>query len=308
MSTTHSARIFFLLAREANKAVVFRRGPTKWTQMIVWDLESDELEYGQWSKVKLRPRCCDLSPSGKYLIYLDDQFEENDSTTAISKPPYWAALYKWKHHAPLFGSGGGVFKSETELELNGIRGSAIATEGLLPENLKVGVFLGDVLKNYNLWKGHINPLLEHRLKREGWSEIENQSFVEKETSGNVTRKPSERWNETNPESKAPMEPKLFEKKITQSSFLWMISYYHSDMGKTLTTFYLKKRVLKTKLDGFFWADVDHNGRIIATKNGQLYASKRLKDGAVQLLNLELLHDLNSQKPTKVEAPDEMKKW
>lgn len=59
---------------------------------------------------------------------------------------------------------------------------------------------------------------------------------------------------------------------------------------------------------FEWADIDHSGRIVATKEGQLFASKQLKDGSVQLANLEMLHELNPQQPTKLPVSGEMKKW
>lgn len=306
MSTTHLARIFFILAREANKAVVFRRGPTKWTQMSVWNLNDDTLEFGQWSKIKLRPRRCDLSPSGKHLIYFDDQFEEN-STTAISKPPFWNALCKWKreYSGPNLGYGGGLFASETELHLNFDINDEF--EGNLPSFLKVSE-LPDKHGDYSLWKGHINPLLEIRMKRDGWEEVEDKEFIKQATSNKVIRKPSKTWSEIAPDSKKEMEPKLFEKKITNNSFLRLITYYHSDLGKTINLFYLRKRTIKTKLEGFEWADIDHPGRIVAAKEGQLFASKQLKDGSVQLANLEMLHDLNPQQPTNLLVPDEMKKW
>ena len=33
------ARLFVILAREAHKAVIFRRVPSLWTQVIVWDTQ-----------------------------------------------------------------------------------------------------------------------------------------------------------------------------------------------------------------------------------------------------------------------------
>ncbi len=41
-------RLLFILARDANKAVIFRRGPTKWVQIILWDTARDTFEQGQW--------------------------------------------------------------------------------------------------------------------------------------------------------------------------------------------------------------------------------------------------------------------
>ncbi len=76
----------------------------------------------------------------------------------------------------------------------------------------------------------------------------------------------------------------------------------------MNQFFLKRRQDVEEIKGFKWADVDHKGRIIATKEGCLYASKQFKDGSIQLLNLEMLHDLNAQKPSEISIPNEMKRW
>jgi len=41
-------RLQFLLARRAPIAVIFRRGPSKWVQLIKWDTKTDSFEPGQW--------------------------------------------------------------------------------------------------------------------------------------------------------------------------------------------------------------------------------------------------------------------
>ena len=42
------ARLHAILAREANKAVVFRRGPSNKTAILEWDLQTDRFKLGQW--------------------------------------------------------------------------------------------------------------------------------------------------------------------------------------------------------------------------------------------------------------------
>ena len=54
---------------DAQVAVVFRRGPTKQVRMILWRLDSDELERGQWLAGRIYPERCDISPDGRLVIY-----------------------------------------------------------------------------------------------------------------------------------------------------------------------------------------------------------------------------------------------
>ncbi len=302
MEPTYPARIFFLIARTANKAIVFRRGPTKWTQMIVWDLDTDVLEYGQWSKVKFQKFRCDLSPSGKYLIYLDDQFENGDSSTVISKPPFWTAITKWKHCYPRFGTGGGVFQSENEVVLNWHYILEADSLFPIPPQLKVSF-------NKKTFDVEIT-----RYERDGWS-LSNKvkEFIDNRKD-HVT-KPSIFWDDIYKfwydiirEKQFQSTPELWSKPITKNSFLYRLSYHHYEKHKQLNKFFIKRRQEIHELEQIEWAEVDHKGRIIASKDGTLVASKTFKDGSVQLGNLELLHDLNPQKPIKIPVPDIMKRW
>ena len=115
------------------------------------------------------------------------------------------------------------------------------------------------------------------------------------------------WNDI-PTDDYKVTIKLRSKAITKSSFLYRLSYYHQNKRKELSMFFLKRRQNVKVLKELDWADVDSNGRIIATLDGILMASKIFKDGSVQISNLEQLHDLNSQKPTKIAVPNEMRKW
>ncbi len=95
------ARLYVILAREAPVAVIFRRGPSRWVQMIKWHTDTDTFEEGQWFKGRVYESKCDLSPDGKLLIYfvLKANRVHPDygyTWTAISKPPYFTALALWK--------------------------------------------------------------------------------------------------------------------------------------------------------------------------------------------------------------------
>lgn len=302
MSPASPSRIFFIVARKRNKAIVLRRGPTQWTQMISWDLDTDTLEYGQWIRKKVRPERCDLSPEGRYFIYLIDRFEQGDSRTVLCKPPYWTALTAWEHGDPLFGTGGGLFTEEHSVLLNWHCSLKAHERWPVPSGLEVGQFR--VPGAYNYWKGQMNLLLAYRMERDGWKRINNPLFVKQETSLLTQRTVSEFRKTHDPESSMAIEPQLWEKAITRQASLYFMSFYHAEQHKYVKKFYLVRQQHNTQLQDVAWADTDHRGRILAAINGKLYASKRFEDGSVQLENLQLLHDLNPQKPQYIKAPDD----
>ena len=63
------ARLHAILARRGSYAVVFRRGPSDKVALIGWDRRNDTFTLGQWFRGRIYPLRCDLSLSGKHLIY-----------------------------------------------------------------------------------------------------------------------------------------------------------------------------------------------------------------------------------------------
>ena len=63
------ARLHAILARHGAYAVVFRRGPSDKVAVVGWDRSNDTFTLGQWLRGRIYPLRCDLSPSGKHLIY-----------------------------------------------------------------------------------------------------------------------------------------------------------------------------------------------------------------------------------------------
>ena len=41
-------RLFGLLAKDASRAVILRRGPTRRVQLLLWHTDTDMFEEGQW--------------------------------------------------------------------------------------------------------------------------------------------------------------------------------------------------------------------------------------------------------------------
>ncbi len=96
MNTAPSIQLYLFFARDNDKAVILRQGPSKVSRLILWHRDSDRFEDGQWLKHKVYPDRCDLSPDGQHFLFfaLDGkwQTETKGSYTAISKPPYFTAL------------------------------------------------------------------------------------------------------------------------------------------------------------------------------------------------------------------------
>ncbi len=98
------ARLQVIMARQAKKAVIIRRGPSRWTRLSLWHTDTDQVEHGQWLHARLYPERCDLSPDGDLFIYFcyhdgghHARQKEGYSYayTAISHPPYFTALALW---------------------------------------------------------------------------------------------------------------------------------------------------------------------------------------------------------------------
>ncbi|MEM9244371.1 MAG: hypothetical protein AAGA67_01305 [Cyanobacteria bacterium P01_F01_bin.153] len=90
------ARLHVIIARNANRAIVFRRGPSKYVCTVLWNMDNDEFSVGQWLKGRIYERRSDISPHGKYLIYfaLNGRWSSptGGSWTAISRAPWLRAI------------------------------------------------------------------------------------------------------------------------------------------------------------------------------------------------------------------------
>ena len=73
------ARLHVILAREAPKAVVFRRGPSGQVCTLGWDLETDTFTMGQWLKGRIYEYRSDLSPDGELMIYFATDYRRPDT-------------------------------------------------------------------------------------------------------------------------------------------------------------------------------------------------------------------------------------
>jgi len=100
MPAPSPCRVYFVMARDAPVAAVFRRGPANWWQVLRWDFAAGVLEAGAWLNGTLYPRRCTLSPDGDLLSYFALKGGGGKSPWetfhAVSRLPWVTALVAWK--------------------------------------------------------------------------------------------------------------------------------------------------------------------------------------------------------------------
>jgi hypothetical protein len=92
-------RLFGISATDADVVAVIRRGPSNWTHLSRWHLDTGEVEAGSWLRARVYQQRCDVSPDGRYLCY----FALNGGATwkpgltyvAVSRVPWFTALVAW---------------------------------------------------------------------------------------------------------------------------------------------------------------------------------------------------------------------
>lgn len=156
-----------LQAPRADVAVIFRRGPSKWTEVVRWDTHRDQFERGAWFNGRIYDRRCDLSPDGELLIYFASRFtaesvrdkEYTYAWTAVSRPPWLSALALWPKGDCWWG--GGLFTSKRQVWLNH------RPEESTPHPRHKPLGLRRVEPNPDA-RGEDGPIYAKRLTRDGW--------------------------------------------------------------------------------------------------------------------------------------------
>jgi hypothetical protein len=290
MTQTHkppTARVYALLAREAPVAVVFRRGPSQWVQLVLWDTSRDTFTPGQWFHGRIYARRSDLSPSGQRLIYFAraprSKAHESDYTyawTAISRPPYLTALALWPK-GDCWG-GGGLFAGEDQIRLNHGNDRLDAHPSHRPGRRLT-------ITNEGGGIGEDDPIQRIRLARDGWHHVQewrgsHQSF----RRGWITDAPDV--------FQRPDPTGRYELRRT-----WSIGGSH----KAETFDVLIPAGPAESLDGADWADWDQQGRLVFARDGVVFA---IAPEALGRAEAAELIDLNPNKPEPIETPDWATRW
>lgn len=304
-----SARVYGILAPEANKVVLFRRGPSKLTLQLVWDLETDEITPGQWIRGKVYVERCDVSPDGRYFVAAIANYgkirqheRQLEYWTAISRPPYFTALAIWGSYGSY--EGGGFWRSNNEVSLNNLVSTFDNVEAWVEVK---GVQPPVTAINLNPSSNSLRSLQEILHEKRGWIRGENFSRLEV----------GERLWEAYAAMTLTTEPKLIDKAATYRSFFDRSTFTREVpggkiwlglLGDTfLWQFYDERGSLITQWttsgNQGFWLEVDHNGWPIFSDKGCLYRWTNFPNGEPTLVA-----DLNHYTFEPVAPPAWATKW
>src|SRR5215831_1314687 len=283
------ARLFMIFARNSSTAVIFRRGPSKWVQLIKWNTKTDTFEHGQWFNGRIYERRADLSPDGSLLIYFAQKItarskkdtEYTYAWTAISRPPYLTALALWPKGDCWHG--GGLFKSAKVVLLNHKPEVARPHKKHKPHRLML------VIPNKQA-HGEDDPIFSQRLERDGWElklpwQIENHGY---------------------PKLFHTIQPEVREKFNVGCTHVIRLTRsiecldYAEEFGVRST-----KQSVVTEIDRASWVDWDQQGRLVFARDGKIFAGSMEDNGA---LNEKQLFDFNQSKPEPLPAPECATKW
>jgi hypothetical protein len=275
-------RLTALLAREAPVGVIFRRGPSKWVQLIKWNTRSDTFEEGQWFHGRIYDGRSDLSPDGSLLIYFASKFnprtlKDNEYTyawTAISRPPFFTALALWPKGDCWHG--GGLFTSQRDVFLNHRPEAAKPHPGHLPKGVRVTV-------NPSA-SGEDDPVLIPRMERGGWKFLQSLKY--------------------DPWERRTVQPAIMEKRHRKGGLTLRIEKFFDRGEEQWLCSLVTKQGKQFEIGVGTWADFDQQGRLVFAARGKLL-SIELKRGEVVVREFR---DFNQFKPQEMKTPWKASKW
>jgi hypothetical protein len=272
-------RLHVLLARGADTAVVFRRGPSKRVATFSWDRASDAVQLGQWLKGRIYERRSDLSPDGRHLIYFafsgKRRSETRGSWTALSRAPYLHALDLYAKGDCW--EGGGLFPTSGSYWLNDRYAS---DENILRANS--GLTRDPNARPEQQFGAECTGVFYPRLLRDGWSLIE--------------RDRSQRWNTWT----------IFEKPLAKGWTLRKIAHEQVDAPPGKGCYWDQHELRNAKSGALIeqpdweWAEWDR-GALVWAEHGKLYRAPPPSEGG---LKPSLVHDFTDYEFEAVKAPYE----
>jgi hypothetical protein len=288
--TEPQVRLSVLLARASDKAVVFRRGPSKQVLLIRWDRENDSFYLGQWFRGRIYENRCDLSPDGERLLYFAASYKPpHFSWTAISRPPFLTALALWPK-GDCWG-GGGEFVTKTHVHLNHRDGEMRLAESFaLPKNMTIQPF-----GKHSGW-GEDSPIHEARLSRDGWNLTSEGRAVQHSHSAPLWYSffPPQIWSKPNP---------LTRELVLHSSLLGITM--REGPWRVMSHAVTLNDKTAADIGKSDWADWDRNGDLIYGLGGRL-CRRKLK--AKALLPEVCLFDTSKLRFRQLAPTEEAKTW
>lgn len=249
MHHPHKTTLFCILARNSQKSVIFRRGPTKQVLLILWDRKKDQFKIGQWFRGRIYERRCDLSPSGNFLIYCAGhrKYPKYKTWTAVSSPPQLETIFRFSKEDAW--GGGGLFENESKILLNH---SFHSCKNEDQQNAFHNANFNIQPLNDHSGSGEDFPIYDIRLRRDDWSCMTKAIWFSEIIY--------EKLNPKNPDIFLKMTIKMTQKKSKAS--LYETDYQVFTKGK-----------LSLERLNIHWADWDTNGDFLFSEDGKLFRIK-----------------------------------
>lgn len=283
-----STRIFGVMARNAPRVVLIRRGPSKKVLLLTWNTDTHQFHAGQWLKGRIYEERCDLSPSGEKLIYLAAHHKASPyAWTAVSRPPFLTALVMW----PNLGTwgGGGLFEGERIIALNSHCGMTPWEGFAVPPGIRVvpiGRWMG---------RGEDDPIRSVRMKRDGWTLVDEGKCTEHRFGERYRYEYTqpERWHKRHGD--LTLERRLMG--IGEQDGPWLAREHdvRDAAGEILL-----------ELGPSDWADWSRSGELLFARDGRVWRSAPA--GGKRMNEPEELLDLRAMRFEQVPPPREALDW
>jgi hypothetical protein len=275
-TTASPCRLHVYLAREAPLGVVLRRGPSRWSRLSLWHLDTDVFEHGQWLRGRVFERRSDVSRDGRLVIaFIRDTSagrrpkQRADTWIAISRPPYFTALALWWVGGTY--CTGGFFPSASVVWP---AGASAPDEGTLPAWLRLATSIPYVDHTPN-WTDR--TVYHNRLLRDGWQQVEgarDETWQRQQPGGSLTL----RLHELGWDARAFGGPHI-------------VKYTLETADESIE-----------QLRDVTWADWDHRGRLLVVQRGRLLEWRAPSSPPT------LIEDFNSHVPQPLAPPAWATSW
>lgn len=316
-----TARIDGIVAQDAPLAVIFRRGPSKRTQQLIWNLESDEVSAGQWIRGHVYARKCGLSPDGELVcISIMDW-------AMICRPPTFEPLARWIGLS--FGTGGN-WLDRRSLDL--FSAEEYTTVDIEPAPGKVQVTFTDPRTS----SPYADVVFERRLVSQGWRRVQETEYVQlnparEEQAGKLNQLVEHGYPQElvgaitsiwprHPDQYGLVKEGFWEKPFPGGTLEWRHSIVETwqvigngeslervrpvpERWRIIGADGAEVRNFLMKDHDCQFLDVDSRGRVIFGDKGCLWAWERCPEGEPQLIA-----DLNGNVFQDVATPEWAKRW
>lgn len=258
-----------LLARQAHIGVILRRGPTEWWRITLWNTKRDAFEGGQWFRGRIYPEKCDVSPDGKLLIYFCGKWKPRNIEAGYGAT--WTAVSRPPYFTALtlwpMGSTWGGHGAFVDDETVAVVGSAGGFPATHPDHP-----LGP-LKQLDGYPERMRSSWDH-----GWQHAK------------------------------PASVRISASVKSIAGLTLGRGVYDFSPSRSRKTYALHPSSGSQDPIASFeahWADLDQNGRLVATVGGRVLAGQL---GKRNELRWRELANLSNDKPSRMEAPDWARHW